>query len=161
MQWVLLALVAAGMVVIEFRLYLDRTRLAQVREAVKKEAVVYRAPIGAQWGRGWWGRGNAKGMQLVVREHSFELSYPFPGGSFLTTEWYCRGHDARMKVDQGRFLPPRIKRECIVLSIPSIDDAKVEQKILLSSWRRELRGAWDALIACGVRASGDSPLDRA
>jgi hypothetical protein len=157
MGWVLLGLVGAGFCVIEFRLLRDWARLAPVRKAVKKEAVVYRTAISPQWSRGWWGRGNAQGMQLVVREHSFELSYPFPGGSFLTTEWYCWGRDARMTMGEGRFRPPRIKRECIVLSIPSIDDATGEQVILLSSWRRELRAAWDALVASGVHASGDPP----
>jgi hypothetical protein len=125
---------------------------------VKKEAVIFRTAILPQWGGGWWGRGNARGMQLVVREHSFELSYPFPGGSFLTTEWYCWARDARMRMGQGRrFLPPRVQRDCIVLSIPSIADASGEQEILLSSWRHELRAAWDALLVCGVHASGDPP----
>ncbi|MEO8745083.1 MAG: hypothetical protein ABI455_07410 [Candidatus Dormiibacterota bacterium] len=82
MQWVLLGTAVVGITVVEFRILQDRARLASVREAVKKEAVVYRTPISPQWGRGWWGRGNAKGMRLVVREHSFELSYPFPGGRF-------------------------------------------------------------------------------
>ncbi len=89
MQWVLLALVVAFLGVIEFRLLRDGTRLAPVRSAARKEAVVYRTPISAQWSRGWWGRGNAKGMRQLVRENSFELSYPFPGGSLLTTEWYA------------------------------------------------------------------------
>jgi len=160
MQWVLLGVVAAAFCAVEFRLLRDRFRVAEVRQAVKSEAVTYRAPISAQWGRGWWGRGNAKGMQLIVREHSFEISYPFPGGSLLSTEWYCRGPEARMKVGEGRFLPPRIKRDCIVLSIPSIDDAATDQETLLSSWRRELKGAWDALAACGVQPSGSSPADR-
>ena len=157
MQWVLLGAVVAGFCAIEFRLLRDRGRMAPVREAVRKEAIVYRAPISAQWGRRWWGRGNAKGMQLVVREHSFELSYPFPGGSLLTTEWFCRADDAAMKPGHGRFLPPRVERDCIVLSVPSIDNPKIEQEILLSSWRHELRVAWDALAACGVRASGAPP----
>ena len=160
MQWVLLALVVAGLGAIEFRLLRDRRRLAPVRSAVRKEAVVYRTPISAQWSRGWWGRGNAKGMRLLVRENSFELSYPFPGGSMLTTEWYCRGKDARMKVGQGNFLPPKVKRDCIVLSIPSIDNASAEQEILLSSTppsRDDLSAAWDALVAWGVEASGDPP----
>ena len=90
----LLGGVVAGICAIEFRLLRDRARLSSVRKAVMREAIVYRAPISAQWGRGWSGRGNAKGMQLVVREHSFELSYPFPGGSLLSTEWYCRAGDA-------------------------------------------------------------------
>jgi len=157
MQWVLLGAVAAGLCVIEFRLLRDRARLSAVREAVERGGIVYRAPISAQWSRGWWGRGYARGMQLVVREHSFQLSYPFPGGSLLSTEWYCRAADAVMKRGQGRFLPPRVKRECIVLSIPSIDNRELAQEILLSSWRRELRAAWDALSACGVRAVGDAP----
>jgi hypothetical protein len=160
MQWVLLGVVVVGIGVIEFRLLRDRARVAPIRQAVRKEAVVYRAPISAQWGRGWWGRGNAKGMQLVAREHSFELSYPFPGGSLLTTEWYCRGKDARMTVGQGHFLPPWVKRDCIVLSIPTIDGAGGEQEVLISSvppWRHDLRGAWDALVACGVHSSGDPP----
>jgi hypothetical protein len=98
-------------------------------------------------------------MQLVVRDHSFELSYPFPGGSFLTTEWYCWARDGRMKMAVGRFLPPRIKRDCIVLSIPSLDNPDDRQEILLSSRppRNDLRGAWDALLASGVVASGDPP----
>jgi hypothetical protein len=124
----------------------------------KKEAVVYRTPISAQWSRGWWGRGNAKGMRLVVREKSFELSYPFPGGSFLTTEWYCWSKDARMKMGLGNFLPPRVKRDCIILSIPSIDEPNAEQEILISSvppLRQDLSAAWDALVVCGVRVSGD------
>lgn len=160
MQWVLLALVVAFFGVIEFRLLRDFVRLASVRSRVKKEAVVYRTPISAQWSRGWWGRGNAKGMRLVVREKSFELSYPFPGGSFLTTEWYCWGNDARMRMGLGNFLPPRVKRECIILSIPSIDDPNAEQEILISSippWRQDLSVAWDALVVCGVHASGDPP----
>jgi hypothetical protein len=160
MQWVLLALVVAFFGVIEFRLIRDRVRLAPIRSAVRKEAVVYRTPISAQWSRGWRGRGNAKGMRLLVREKSFELSYPFPGGSLLTTEWYCRGKDARMKVGQGNFLPPKVKRDCIVLAVPSIDDANAEQEILLSSvppWRQDLSAAWDALAACGVEVSGDPP----
>ena len=160
MQWVLLALVVAFFGVIEFRLLRDRTRMAPVRSAVRKEAVVFRTPISAQWSRGWWGRGHAKEMRLLVRENSFELSYPFPGGSLLTTEWYCRGKDARMKVGQGNFLPPKVKRDCIVLSIPSIDNANAEQEILLSSIppsRNDLSAAWDALVACGVEASGDPP----
>jgi hypothetical protein len=164
MQWVLLGVVLLGFGMIEFRLLRDRARLAPIRQAVTKEAVVYRTPISAQWGRGWWGRGNAKGMQLVAREHSFELSYPFPGGSLLTTEWYCRGKDARMKVGQGHFLPPWVKRECIVLSIPTIDGASGEQEILISSappLRRDLGAAWDALAACGVHASGDPPTSDA
>jgi hypothetical protein len=160
MQWVLLALVVAVFGVIEFRLLRDRLRLAPVRSAVRNEAVVYRTPISAQWSRGWWGRGNAKGMRLVVRQNSFELSYPFPGGSLLTTEWYCRGKDARMKVGQRNFLPPYIQRDCIILSVPSIDSANAEQEILLSSTpplRDDLSAAWDALVACGVEASGDPP----
>jgi len=160
MQGVLLALVVAFFGVIEFRLIRDRVRLAPIRSAVRKEAVVNRTPISAQWSRGWWGRGNAKGMRLLVREKSFELSYPFPGGSLLTTEWYCRGKDARMKVGQGNFLPPKVKRDCIVLAVPSIDDANAEQEILLSSvppWRQDLSAAWDALAACGVEVSGDPP----
>jgi hypothetical protein len=160
MGWVLLALVIAFFGVIEFGLIRDRVRLGPVRSAVRKEAVVYRTPISAQWGRGWAGRGNAQGMRLVVRENSFELSYPFPGGSLLTTEWYCWGKDARMKVGGGNFLPPRVKRDCIVLSIPSIDTANANQEILLSSvppWRQDLSAAWDALVACGVQASGDPP----
>ena len=78
----------------------------------------------------------------------------------LTTEWYCRGKDARMKVGQGKFLPPKVKRDCIVLAVPSIDDANAEQEILLSSvppWRQDLSAAWDALAACGVEVSGDPP----
>src|SRR5207245_11632672 len=122
-----------GLGLIEFRLLRDRARLAPVRSVVRKEAVVFRTPISVQWGRGWWGRGNAKGMRLLVRENSFELSYPFPGGSLLTTEWFCRGRYARMKVGRGNFLPPKVKRDCIVLSIPSIDNANAEQEILLSS----------------------------
>ena len=51
-QWILLAAVLAGFGVIEIRILRDRGRLAPVREAVKKEAVVYRTPISAQWGRG-------------------------------------------------------------------------------------------------------------
>jgi len=160
MQWVLLAFVVAVFGVIEFRLLRDRLRLAPVRSAVRNEAVVYRTPISAQWSRGWWGRGNAKGMRLVVRQNSFELSYPFPGGSLLTTEWYCRGKDARMKAGQRNFLPPYVQRDCIILSVPSIDSANVEQEILLSCTpplRDDLSAAWDALVACGVEASGDPP----
>ena len=163
MQWVLLGLVVAGFCVIEFRLIRDRSRQGPVRAAVKKEAIVYRTAVSAQWGRGWWGRGNAKGMQLVVRTNSFELSYPFPGGRFLSTEWYCRASDAQMRMGQGRFLPPRIKRDCIVLSIPSIDNPNDRQEILLSSvppWHY-LPASWDALVTCGVRASGDPPGDTA
>ncbi len=48
-QWILLAAVLAGFGVIEIRILRDRGRLAPVREAVKKEAVVY---LSAQWGRG-------------------------------------------------------------------------------------------------------------
>jgi hypothetical protein len=164
MQWVLLVLVVAGFFVIELKLYRDRKRLAPIRVAVKQEAVVFSSPISAQWGRGWWGRGNARGMRLVVRERSLELSFPFPGGSLLATEWYCRGNDARMKMGRGNFLPPWVKRDCIVLSIPAIDDAGAEQEILISSappWRHDLSAAWDALVACGVRASGPPPGDRA
>ncbi len=158
MQWVLLGLIVVGFCVFGFRLYRDRERLAPVRDAVTKEVVAYRTPISAQWGRGLWGRGNAKGIQLVVHQHSFELSYPFPGGSFLTTEWYCWGRETRMKMGMGRFLPPRIKRECIILTIPSIDDPKAEQEILLSHPEpHDLRAEWDALVACGVSASGDPP----
>jgi hypothetical protein len=162
MQWVLLAAVVVGLSVVEFRILRDRARLAVVREAVKKEAVVYRTPISAQWRRGWWGRGNAKGMQLVVREHSFELSYAFPGARFLSEEWFCTAPDARMTTGEGRFLPPQINRECIVLSIPSIDNTHERQEILLSSLPpgRRLRAAWDALVVCGVLASGDPPQDR-
>ncbi len=61
-----------------------------------------------------------------------------------------------MKMGHSRFLPPRVERECIVLSVPSIDNPQLEQEILLSSWRRELRAAWDALSACGVRALENS-----
>ena len=163
MQWVLLAAVLAGFGVIEIRILRDRARLAPVREAVKNEAVVYRTPISAQWGRGWWGRGSAKGMHLVVREHSFELSYPFPGGRFLSEEWFCIAREARTRMGEGRFLPPRIKRECIVLSIPSIANTDERQEILLSSLPpgRYLRAVWDALVACGVQASGDPPQDQA
>jgi len=160
MQWVLLALVVAFFGVIEFRLLRDRVRLAPVRSAVRNETVVYRTPISAQWDRGWRGRGNAKGMRLVVRLSSFELSYPFPGGTLLSTEWYCWGKDARMKMGQGNFLPPWVKRDCIVLSIPSIDSANEVQEILLSStppFRHDLSTAWDALVACGVQATGDLP----
>jgi len=160
MQWVLLGLVVAFFSVIEFRLLRDFALMARVRSGVKKEAVVYRAPISAQWSRGWWGRGNAKGMRLVVREKSFELSYPFPGGSLLTTEWYCWGKDARMKMGLGSFRPPRVKRDCIVLIIPSIDKPNAEQEILISSvppWRQDLSAACDALVACGVQASGVPP----
>ncbi len=157
MQWILLGVVLLGFGAIELRLLRDRARLAQVRTAVRRESVAYRAPISAQWGRGLWGRGNAKGMQLVVREHSFELSYPFPGGSLLTTEWFCRAADATMRMGHGRFLPPRVDRQCIVVTVPSIEDPKIEQEILLSSWHRELRAAWDALAACGVRTLGNPP----
>lgn len=148
---------------IEFRILRDRARLAPMRGAVKKEAVVYRTPISVQWGRGWWGRGNAKGMHLVVREYSFELSYPFPGGRFLSEEWFCMAREARMAMVEGRFLPPRIKRECIVLSIPSIDNPGGRQEIVLSSQppRRYRRADCDALVACGVQASGEPPQDRA
>ena len=157
MQWVLLAAVVAAFSVIEFGLLRDRARLGPVRKAVRKESIVYRAPISAQWGRGWWGRGNAKGMHLVVREHSFELSYPFPGVSLLTTEWFCRASDATMKLGYGYFLPPRVGRECIVVTIPSIDSPKATQEILLSSWHRKLRAAWDALASCGVQTLGSPP----
>ena len=153
----LLGAVGLGFCVIELRLIRDRLRLAPVREAVRKEPIVYRAPISAQWGRGWWGRGNAKGMHLVVREHSFELSYPFPGGSLLTTEWFCRAAEATMMMGHGRFLPPRVDRQCIVMTVPSIDNPKAEREILLSSWSRELRAAWNALAGCGVRTRGDPP----
>lgn len=158
-QWTLLGLVLGLFAVIEFRLLRDRAHLANVRRVVSAEAVRYRAPISAQWGRGWWGRGNAKGMQLVVHEHSFEISYPFPGGSFLSTEWYCRASDAWMKMGSGRFLPPVVARDCIVLSIPAIDKPEERQEILLASRppRHNLRGAWDALVACGVQATGHPP----
>ncbi len=65
-----------------------------------------------------------------------------------------------MKVGHANFLPPKVKRDCIVLSIPSIDNANAEQEILLSSIppsRNDLSAAWDALVACGVEASGDPP----
>jgi hypothetical protein len=158
-QWLLLVLVVAGFAVIEFRLLRDWLRLAPVRRVVKREAVVYRTPISAQWSRGWWGRGNAKGMQLVVHERSFELSYQFPGGSLFSTEWYCRGSDAEMKTGKGNFLPPLIKRDCIALSIPAIDHSENRQEILLASrpMRNDLRSTWEALAACGVRTVGDAP----
>lgn len=159
MQWVLLAAVVAGFAAIAFRLGRDWVRLAPVRHVVKGERIVYRTPVSAQWGRGWWGRGNAKGMQLVVHERSFELSYPFPGGGLLSTEWYCRGNDARMKLGTGNFLPPAVKRDCILLSIPAIDDQAKQQEIALASrpTRRDLRSAWEALAACGVEPSSDGP----
>lgn len=159
MQWVLLGVVVAGLFIVELRVQRDWARLAPVRHSVRKEAIVFRTPISAQWGRGWWGRGHAKGMHLVVRENSFELSYPFPGGRFLSTEWFCRARDAGMKVGQGSFLPPRVKRDCIALSIPGIDKADVQQEILLASRppRDDLRAAWDALVTCGVQASGEPP----
>jgi hypothetical protein len=159
MQWLFLGVVVAGLVVIEARLQLDWVRMAAVRNAVREERVIHRMPISAQWARGWWGRGNAKGIQLVVREHSFELAYPFPGGHFLSTEWFCRAADALMSVDRGRFLPPKVQRDCIVLSIPAIDNTGDRQEILLAPRppRNDLREAWDALVACGVHASGDAP----
>lgn len=121
---------------------------------------MHRLPISAQWGRGWWGRANAKGMQLVVRERSFELSYPLPGGRFLSTKWYCRASDALMTMGQGWFLPPKIKRDCIMLSIPAIKNARERQEILLAARppRSGLGEAWQALVACGVRASGGGPV---
>lgn len=160
MQWLLLGIVVAGLVGIEARLQLDWWRQAAVRDAVRKEPVHRRMPISAQWGRGWWGRGNAKGMQLITREHSFELTYPFSGGHFLSTEWFCRAGDARMSVARGRFLPPRIQRDCIVLSIPAINNTGDRQEILVTARppHSDLREAWDALVACGVHASGHAPV---
>ena len=158
-QWVLLAAVALGIGILEFGNLKDRARLAAVRRAARHEAVRFRTPVSAQWSRGRWGRGKAKGMQLVVRDRSFELSYPFPTWGLLGTEWYCRGSDARIEVGQGRFLPPKVNRTCVVLSIPSIDRPDARQVILLASPppSHVLRSAWDALIDSGVAATGTPP----
>lgn len=159
MQWVLLAVVVVGFGVLAGRLWLDRVRLAPVRRVVRAEPVTYRTPISAHWSRGWWGRGNARGMELVVHERSFELSYSFPGGRFLSTEWYCRGRDAEMALGSGKFLLPVINRTCIVLSIPAIDHPVRRQEILLAPQpgAYDLQAAWQALLRCGVRSSGDAP----
>src|SRR5690348_2749016 len=98
MQWVLLVVVVAAFGVLGWRLWQDRVRLEPTKLIVRGESVVYRTQVSARWSRGWWGRGNARGMQLVVHEKSFELSYSFPLGRFLSTEWFCRGGDAEMAV---------------------------------------------------------------
>ena len=159
MQWVLLAVVVLGFGILEFRNLKDRARLAPLRRAVRHEPIRYRTPISAQWGRGWWGRGNAKGIRLVVREHSFELSYAIPTWGLLGTEWCCKGSDARIQVSRGRFLPPKVERSCIALTIPAIDRPDERQEILLASVppSHVLREAWDALIACGAAAAGEPP----
>lgn len=70
-----------------------------------------------------------------------------------------------MTMGLGRwgFLPYRIKRDCIVLMIPAIDNPTERQEILLSSLPpgRYLGAVWEALVACGVQASGNLPGDRA
>ena len=159
MQWVLLIVVVAGLGALGWRLWQDRVHLAPAMRVVKAEPVIYRAPMSAQWSRGWWGRGNASGMELVVHKQSFELSYSFRVGRFLSTEWYCRGRDAEMSVGSGKFLLPVISRNCIVLSIPVIDHPELRQEILLASQpgAQNLHAAWQALSRCGVRSSGDAP----
>ncbi len=147
-QWVLLAAVLLGFSILEYRNVRDRVQLRALRQAVTKQSVPYRTPISAQWKRGWRGRGNAKGLQLVVREKSFELSYPFPTLGLLGTEWYCRAQEARMTTGRGRFLPPKVTRTWIVLSIPAIYRPEERQEILLSSLPPStvLRHSWDALV---------------
>jgi hypothetical protein len=159
MQWVLLGAVIVGIAAIEFRLVRDRIRTATIREVVRREQLIARFPISAQWARGWWGRGNAKGMQLLVRERSFELSYPFPGGSLLSTEWFCRATESQMKAGRVTALPPQMKRECIVVSFPSIDHPMARQDVLLSAppSHRDLARIWDALAKAGVQPIGEPP----
>ena len=159
MQWVLLAVVALGLSALEYRNIRDRIQLTAIRDAVTKERELYRTHISAQWSRGWWGRGNFKGMQLVVRERSFELSYPFPTLGLLGTEWYCSAQHARMNTDRGRFLPPKVMRTCVVLSFPSIDNHQERQEILLASVPPStvLLSAWEAMVRSGVKADGDPP----
>jgi hypothetical protein len=150
--YVLSAVVLAVFAVVSVWRYRQARTAAPIRDAVRGEALIYRAPISPQWGRRL-----ASGMELVVREHSFEISYPFPGGRFLTQGMYCVSRRARMETGRGRFRPPRLMRDCIVLTVSSDDDAADDQEVRLSSWQHQLRPAWDALASSGVVASGPPP----
>jgi hypothetical protein len=156
-EWVFFAAVMAGLVGVSIRLYRDRRRQAPVRDAVVREKIIYRSPVSPQWARNRWERANAKGMELVVREHSFQLPYPFTGGRFLSNEWFYWGKDARIWMGEGDFLPPRVGRKCIVIGMPSIEAPERAQEILVSTWDHRLREAWDALAHGGVTAVGPPP----
>jgi hypothetical protein len=101
-------------------------------------------------------------MYLVVREHSFEISYPMPYAFLgrVNREWYCVGTRVEMKTMFGvtAFLPPRRTRDVLALTIRSESrDAEDDETVLVSSWDHRLGEAWNALQACGVTACGSPP----
>jgi hypothetical protein len=100
-------------------------------------------------------------MHLVVREHSFEISYPMPYAFLgrVNREWYCVGTQVEMTVRFGvtAFLPPRRTRDVIALTIRSADDVENEEEVLISSWEHCLGEAWKALETCGVTPGGPPP----
>lgn len=146
-------LIEAVMVLALIGFVIRYRQLAQKRkpvaDAIENERVLFEEPVLV--GRG---AGGSTYRDLVVREHSFELTSA-QRGAWLEP-WFAKADAASMQVTTGHFsLIGLHSRPCIAVTFP---DGKRPTTLWLCPRHRTLNSVWNALAQAGVRSEGPPPL---
>jgi hypothetical protein len=106
MGWILVCGVTVGFAVVLTRIQLRRRGDDSRRTLVLLEPVTYRCRVPVKYLlQGTWSLKTLAGMELVVRQHSAQVTLVFPWlGAVLGCNWYFRGEEG--SVETGRLDPP-------------------------------------------------------
>jgi hypothetical protein len=131
-----------------------------MRLAIAEENVTFRSPVfyKRELPSGRFGPSPGRGLELVVRQASFQVSYRNDLlGRIFGREWYCRASSVTIRRDSMR-VPPGVVKECIIAE-SSDPTMQVKRVAIFPLPVGGLEAAWQALVEAGVTADFSAPSD--
>jgi hypothetical protein len=153
MEFVMVVAVASMFTVIFGKVWLKRRREAPLRREVRAQDIIFRTRLynvkekkSQEWLTAMYGE-----IYLIVRADAFEISCIIsPIRAILGLEYYFRARETMIEVSR---LPGIPKREWIVVT-----GRQLGKEIRLAiAQTRDLRDAWNALVAAGAVPVGLPP----
>jgi hypothetical protein len=135
-----------------WRVQRQREAAAPLRNQVMAEPITFRCPVAVKyWHQLGWSTKVLRGMEIVVRDSSFQVSTIRPSIAALGSEWYFEASDTSIEISSS---PSDLaKREWVIIE-PS-DPQGV--RLALSAMKGSNSQIWDALLAAGARGLGTPP----
>ena len=136
-----------------WRVHRQREAAAPLRNQVIAQPITFRCPVAVKyWHRLGWSTKVLRGMEIVVRDSSVQVSSVRPSiGAALGSEWYFEAANTSIEVSGE---PSDLaKREWIIIQ-PS-DPQTV--RLALSASNGSNSQIWDSLLAAGAHGFGTPP----
>jgi hypothetical protein len=158
MQYVLIAIVIVVLVSVIVKVQVHRRRTKVRRTSVEAQKVTYEAPVDVKVivNSGAWSRKTLGGMELIVREDSFQVTLFGPAlGGILGSEWYFVARETTVEVSDVPS-PSVSSRNWMVITEREAD--KEVKLAVATKADMSLSELWNALTLVGAQAISLPPL---